>query len=348
MVRVDSEQNVRFPDEKNRVTKNSQNNVNSELSKAFNSNENSEDLCVNSTKLKANDLDFTVFPKANRADAAHFAERSLNEVRDLARDFNSDYPDKPYVVNENNFPRPEDFPKKNYGGKDNAYNAWKNAVTEWVEDIKQDIALKKSTHLAELSTTIDLYTREINAKLDRNYFANEIAEGVTRQFIVDTYVALKGNLSAVEAAVHKEAARIREEVKSTILTDGEKTREQINKKSQEIKGTVIIEGMYTRNTIRTENKESQEINALSVAISSAINVTEGKTVLGFGNITKEHRDKIIKDVENLKNDIISSNRISHSKKIELLTKLRDLVIQDEWITRKDLRKLLEDTRRIIL
>lgn len=341
MVRVNGEQ-VNFNKEINRDEhpKTINNNVDVQLRDAFGTNEQVENNSFK--KLKANDLDFTGFPKANRQDAALIAERSLNEVRDMARVYNANYPNKPYIANENDFPRPEEFSQKNYGGKDGAYNAWKVAVTEWVEDAKQDMNAKSSANIADLGATLDMYTEEINSKLDRNYFANEIAEGVTRDFIVETYIELKGNLNAVETAVRKEAARIRAEVQDTednikreIESDGDLTRGKIDSTQEEL-----------TNTIKKEAKTSQQISSLSDAISNAINGVKSKSFVNPS--IRVHTERTVQKVEKLKQQIIGSSRINENEKIRLLTKLRDLVIRDNWITTQDLDKISEEVSRIRL
>lgn len=365
MVRVNSgKPKVDFHKEETNVAKSSQNNVNAQIQAYYNSERQTEVNYYNSKKLKASDLNFTSFPKSNRADAAQFAERSLNEVRDKARDFNADYPDKPYFINEKDFPRPEDFPKKNYGGKDMAYNAWKNAVVEWVEDAKQDMDTIKSTNIADLGATIDMYADEINKKLDRNLFANEMQEGVTRQFIIDTYIALKGNMDAVEAAVHKEAARIRAEVQDVgnglsmqIDDQSRYLHEHIDDSERNIKNAVMDAKIEVADVVTAESektnknidevnqnidkksKETQEINALSDAISNAINGVKTKSSLN-PNLSI-HTERTIQKVENLKQEIVSSVNVTHQTKVELLTELKDLVIRDNWITSADLDQITQ-------
>lgn len=347
---------------------NNTNEVSTNAKNVFPTTTGSTDTTTNfkNKALKAHELDYSDFPKANRGDAAQFAERSLNEVKDLARTFNADFPDAQYQINYSDFPRPEQFPKKNYGGKEEAYGAWKNAVTEWVEDCKQDMNTLRNTNLAELGATLDMYMDEVNKKLDQGFFNMYLQEGVTRDFIIQTYQDLKGDINAVNIALNKKAAEIRAQIVKTgqeiiandnnntagihnhIRIDGQITRgaleavgelirEDVRAEGNATRHTVRSESSYTRHTVRAEADKTQEINALSDAISSAINNTDDTRA-----------ESTVKSVEQLKSRIVSSQRITHDEKLKLLTKLRNLVIEDDWITSKDLGNILIEARRIAL
>ena len=104
---------------------------------------------VNPTELKAQDLNYESFKKSERSAAFDIANRSLNEVKDKVREFNKDFPLQAFFPPYATFPKPEGFNPKNFGGKDEAFNAWKMAVVEWVEDVKQDIAKQLFADFAE-------------------------------------------------------------------------------------------------------------------------------------------------------------------------------------------------------
>ena len=360
---------------KNQVPVNSTNNVPTGGKNVFPENVGNSEPTTNfqNKKLKAQELNYSEFPKANRADASQFAERSLNEVKDLARTFNADYPDEPYIVDYNEFPRPEIFQKNNYGGKDKAYTAWKNAVIEWVEDCKQDMDTKRNANMVDLGMTLDMYMSEINEKLDEGFYDMYLEEGLTREFIAETYKQLKGDINAVNVALNKEASRIRAQVKASegniiandngntasvhahiagatdginnhIEEDGVKTRNLVYDETQEIKGEVRKEGQQTRQTVTKTARETQEINDLSNAISNAINNID-RDALGLNS---PHSEREIQQVEDLKNRIINSTRINHETKVELLEELKEIAIKDDFITPPDLSKVLNKMVTITL
>lgn len=160
--------------------------------------------------LKASELDYTKFPKANRLDASEFAERSINEVKDLTREFNKDFPQYPYFPNYDDFPKPENYTLKQYGGKDRAYIAWKSAVKEWVEDCKQDMGALKDVGIQDLANRFE-------RTVESGFFNLYIQNGLTQQEIYDVYQALEGDINKVkqelDARIQKNSAWVVGEVR---------------------------------------------------------------------------------------------------------------------------------------
>lgn len=333
--------------------------------------------------LKPQDLNFEGFPKSNRLDASEFAGRSLNEVKDAAREFNADFPESPYVVDYSNFPKPEEFSKKNYGGKEEAYSAWKNAVIEWVEDCKQDMVARKSNHIGSM-------TQKFERAMSNGFFNIYLQMGMTRDFIQATYEALQGDITKVKEQLDKKAEEIKHHTSAVgrqvtdkvndntnteigsvhnhiyqastdlhnhIYEASNKIVDNNNRNADEIKEAVKEEGMSTRGAIAKEGEKiremgqkTREIGALSDAISSALhgNTTgiDVTSCTGLG-IRGGHTEETCVRAENLKNEIITSTKIDDNKKIELLTKLRDLVTTDDWVTKGNLESIVTEATRII-
>ena len=355
-------------------------NVDAQLREAFSSDQPQGNQLTK--PLKAQDLNFEGFPKGNRLDASEFAGRSLNEVKDAAREFNADFPETPYVVDYSEFPKPEAFSKKNYGGKEEAYNAWKDAVTEWVEDCKQDMVTRKSNHIGSM-------TEKFERAMNNGFFNIYLQMGMTRDFIQATYEALKGDINKVKEQLDAKAEEIKkhssavgrnvtrnvnantnrqvgglhehldyntsglhahiDDAESGLHNHIDDAVDKINtntdQRAQETQDVVTAESQK----IQKQEQASRQIGALSDAISSAlhgnttgVNINVG----GFGS-TGSHTEETCVRAENLKNEIIASTKIDDNKKIELLTKLRDLVTTDDWITRGNLEAIVTEARRII-
>ena len=310
--------------------------------------------------LKSQDLNYENFPKNSRKDASDYAGRSLNEVKDAARDFNADFPEKPYVVDYDGFPRPEHFHKKNYGGDKQAYEAWKDAVTEWVEDCKQDMATRKSNNL-------DSLTKNFERAMNNGFFNIYLQMGITRDFIQATYEALDGNMNQIKEKLDKKAQeimqnsrRVGEQVTSDVedavydssdgihhhIDDAKKdTISEITdvidyknkQQTEELQKTIAAEHRDTRNSIKTAKEETQEINALSTAISAALH--DWQDIL--------RTDDILNKIEAYKLEIIQSTKVDHAKKLELLDKLLNLINTDGFIRDSELEEIVTETRRII-
>lgn len=169
---------------------------------------------------KAPALNFEGFQKKERAAANELATRSLNEVKDLTRDFNHDFPATAYSPDYTSFPKPDDFSAKNFGGKEKAFVAWKDAVKEWVEDCKQDIQTLKATGIEDLK-------RQINENFIRSW---EI-QGLTRDVIMQTLQKVDYDIQAasreLKHTVQNEAAKI----KSTVRSESARTRETVREEA---------------------------------------------------------------------------------------------------------------------
>ena len=191
--------------------------------------------------LKAGDLDYSKFPRANRLDASEFAERSLNEVKDLAREFNKDFPQNPYITDFDSFPRPESYTSKQYGGKDRAYVAWKSAVKEWVEDCKQDMDAGKDVGMQDLASRFE-------QTVQKGFFNLYIQNGMTQQEIFDVYQALEGDIN-----------KVKQELDSRIKKDGAYTR-------QVVKDAVADQANWVVGEVRREsNGIHQHIHEVDMA-----------------------------------------------------------------------------------
>lgn len=354
-------------------------NVDTQLREAFNSDQVQGNQLTK--LLKAQDLNFENFPKGNRLDAPEFAGRSLNEVKDAAREFNADFPKTLYVVDYSEFPKPETFPKKNYGGKEEAYNAWKDAVTEWVEDCKQDMVAKKSNHIGSM-------TEKFERAMNRGFFNIYIQAGITRDFIQATYEALNGDINKVKEQLNAKAEEIKKHTTTVgrnvinkvnantnkqvaglhqhITNSTNELHEHLDKNTQEIKEHVDDTANSLHNKIndststllynidqnaqetqevvigesrklQKQEKTSQQINALSVAISTALH--DWQDVF--------RTDETLGKVEDLKMNIIKSNKVNDNKKLELLGKLLELVNNDSWITQGNLDAIVTNNLTII-
>lgn len=170
-------------------------------------------------------FDFTGFKKGDRAHANEYAARALNEIKDVVRSFNRDFPTNPFIVDYRSFPNPKDFDEKNLGGKSQAYEAWKDAVNVWVEDIKQDLEAKKSRSAEELH-------QETLMHITNSFCQIYIQMGLTREFIELTCEEFKGDVNSIKEQLDKavkdinsntnrQAGVIREELKEATKTPEE-------------------------------------------------------------------------------------------------------------------------------
>ena len=230
---------------------------NGNVSLFTNSESSSQPQTTMQKTLKAQDLNYEGFPKANRLDASEFAGRSLNEVKDIAREFNADFPEQPYVIDYSKFPNPENFSKKNYGGKEEAYTAWKNVVTEWVEDCKQDMATQRSNHIGSM-------TEKFERAMNNGFFNMYLQMGITRDFIQATYEALQGDINKVKEQLDLKAQQIMQnsrnvgqQVSQTVRTEGHLTREIVILDGMATRKTVQIEAENTRRTVETEAENTR-------------------------------------------------------------------------------------------
>lgn len=154
-------------------------------------------------KFDVNQLDYSGFPKKNKVDAFDFARRSLNEIKDAAREFNADFPQNPYVPNTSIFPKPENFTKKQFGGKEQAYTAWKSAVTEWVEDCKQDMVSAKNGHINSMSAKLENIMKS-------GFFQIYLELGITQQEIQQAFEATNGNINDLKEMLDKKANELKQ------------------------------------------------------------------------------------------------------------------------------------------
>lgn len=256
MVRIEGTNQELKVIQQNKESVPTQNGAEVQLREVFTYEQNQDNSI--SKPLKAEDLDYSKFPKKNRLDASDFATRSLNEVKDKVREFNSDFPEQPYFPDYSSFPNPESFDKKKYGGSDNAYRAWKNAVTEWVEDCKQDMSAAKSANINSL-------TRSFERTLNQGFFNLYLQAGITRAEIQEVYEKLNGNMNDVKKALDEKANEImkndnRNAAKINGKMDDEATKlhKHLDYNTYDLGCCIRNEGRNTRETVREEGIETRQ------------------------------------------------------------------------------------------
>lgn len=266
-------------------------NVDTQLSNALSTKE-IEEKPLN-TPLRAQDLDFSKLPKGNRLDASEFANRSLNEVKDLAREFNADFPDSPYIVDYSSFPKPEDFDKNNYGGKKEAYAAWKNSVTEWVEDCKQDMIASKSKHLGSLAENFE-------KTMNSGFFGIYLQMGITREEIKTAFEALEGDINGVKKYLDKKA----DEIKANTRNIGAQVTKNVNKNTDEQASGVHAHIDHNTGAIM------DKVDSAQIEITRNIETEEQKT---RDTVSTEHKQTRAK-AEKLKDEIMKKLEEMPTKK----------------------------------
>lgn len=253
-------------------------------------------------KFNANELNFEGFKKKNRAAAFDFANRSLNEVNDLAGGYNKDFPSHPYFPKYEEFPVPENFNPKNLGGKDEAYHAWKTSVTEWVENAKQDIERLKSSGLETL-------VHGLQKQVYEGFIQVYAMQGLEIAQINAVCQELKGDARAIKARLDKAVKEINGNTTHVVREEGNATRYQealntvdvhhhidhaMNANSNEhrhTRDTVINEAIETRNTVHNESVDTRnEIRNLAEQIINNTN-TNKEEIKGILNEILTELDK---------------------------------------------------------
>ena len=180
--------------------------------------------------LKARDLDYSLFSKSQMKDANKLAERSLNEVKDLTRDFNADFPAKPYVPNYEEFPKPEEF--KQFKNKDDRYDTWSDAVVEWVEDCKQDMKTQRSTNLNDMASLFE-------AKIDRNLIVSCAQFDITRETMLKLFEEAQGDMQKFNESIRSAINRAAKRVESEVINQGNAVRKDIDYSTDVLNETII-------------------------------------------------------------------------------------------------------------
>ncbi len=179
--------------------------------------------------LKARELDYSLFSKSQMKDANKLAERSLNEVKDLTRDFNADFPAKPYVPNYEEFPKPEEF--KQFKNKDDRYDAWSDAVVEWVEDCKQDMKTQRSTNLSDMASLFE-------AKIDRNLIVSCAQFDITRETMLKLFEQAQGDMQKFNESIRSAINRAARQIESEVINQGNAVRKDIDYSTEILKEAV--------------------------------------------------------------------------------------------------------------
>lgn len=188
------------------------------------------------TTSKMPELDYTSFPKKLRAYANDIATRSMNEVKDLVRDFNKNYPATTYNPPYEEFPKPESYSAKNLGGKEAAFNAWKDAVKEWVEDCKQDLQSLKDTGM-----------QDIQKQMQENFITSWTLQGLALETIMEV---LERHNNDTKAAL--------QELKNLVQKEGAKTRKTVEKERNHIKEAIAFNATEIEYAIETESKQIKD------------------------------------------------------------------------------------------
>jgi len=239
------------------------------------------------------------------------------------------------------FPKPEN------------YNDIKKA--EIIENFEKDLArwlnnetLRIASDVATQKGSVVEALEKINETIDQQALNLYLRMGYTEAFIYHCFQMAKGDLNQLARIIKQEAAKTRatveqntDEVIEVVKQEGGSTRqfvEEDNVKTrrlvQENKINTSINHAVTRGTVNQRAKETQEINALSSAISAAINNTDDSRA-----------ETTVQKVEVLKQSIINNSKLSHSEKIDKLENLRQLVINNDYITQAHLNKIAgEDSR----
>jgi len=276
------------------------------------------------------------------------SKEKLDEMRAKAKDYlesanslvklhKASHPTSNYEVDFTGFPTPERF--ETYKKK-NILNEFEKELFRWLDKIEDDLFLNIGEQKEKIHERLDNINTQIEGLNENIKKEGELTRSTTKDVVQEVAIQIDEHVQGIHENIDNSERNIKNavmdakiEVADVVTAESKRTNENIDKVNQ---------------NIDKKSEEIEEINALSDAISSAISVTEGKTIFGFGDTSKEHRDKIIEEVEKLKSNIINSKIISHQEKVRLLTKLRDLVINDEWITKKELKELLQETSQINL
>ncbi len=188
-------------------------------------------------ELKVEDIDFTAFAKGKRDAAAAVVSMVLANVKQMAKDYNYNYPCVPYFPDYENFPVPENFNPKNYGGKDEAYYTWETSVRAWENNVKDDI--KKLNTQSESQKMFGLQRQIYEG------FINVYTQlGLNREQINEVCKHFAGNQVEIKNALNQMRDQIRQEgafTRATVVVDGHITR-----------GRVVAENLETRATVRDE------------------------------------------------------------------------------------------------
>lgn len=192
------------------------NSIDNRASDALSGSENKTEAKENVKPLNARNIDYTAFYSDEMKSAKKIAERSLNEVNDLARSFNADFPAKPYSPNYEDFPKPAEF--EQFKKKDRL-GLWEDSVTEWVEDCKQDMETQKSNNLANLA---NLFA----AKIDRNFIVSCSQFGITQQIMYDMFEQVQGDMQKFNEGIRR-AVNAANNAAYACAVQGEKTREEL-------------------------------------------------------------------------------------------------------------------------
>lgn len=269
-------------------------------------------------RFDPNELNYEGFKKKDRAAAFDLATRSLNEVKDLARGYNNDFPSYPYYPKYNEFPNPGDFNAKNLGGKDEAYHAWKAAVVEWVEDAKQDIETKKSKGVENLFHGLQKQVYE-------GFIQVYTMQGLEIAQINAVWNELKGDAKAIKARLDKAVKEINGNTTRVVREEGNVTRYQEALNSADIHHHIdhsmeanANEHEYTRKVVEKESRATRKtvVDENVETRSEVRNLAE--QIINNSNANKE-------EIKGVLNEILTELDKKPDKARSVLQFLKDLL-----------------------
>lgn len=283
---------------------------------------------LNNTKpLKAHELNYDIF-KNKKAEANDFARVILNDIKKEVEYFNADWPQNPYIINYDDFPRPEEFAQF----KKQAYESWKDAVEDWKTEHEDAMRRFESTNLDDVQYNI---ARGFSAISEQLGFETDFIAQILSELggdITALNECLKRTQSAIIANDNRNAKDIMKQ-NVQLYKAGEinaddrmlRTNYNIVDEAEKTRETIRTDGEKTRDAVKLNAEQIQEINALSDAISSSMG--------------HYHTRNTVEKVEELKSKIISSNKADFNTKIKGLTELRDLVVDKISIKESQLEKI---------
>lgn len=201
--------------------------------------------------LEAHKIDYTPFSKKDRDDANSFATQAIREVRKNAEELNANFPQNPYIVDYDSFPRPEDFAQF----KKNAFNTWKERVTDWT--IAQNDAMKtrENYNMQHINNTIAAGFGVLGAQL-----------GFSTEFIAAKLEELGGDINKLNECLKKTQQAI-------IANDNRNAKEIMN---QAVAHFVIGEMNADDRMVRTNYNIVDESNKIQESVKENAEATNKK------------------------------------------------------------------------
>ena len=151
--------------------------------------------------------------------AAEVSRQAFNTVGDAARDVNNDMPEHPYIINYENFPKPEDYTQF---GK-NAFYQWKQDVEMWRDDRLEEVRMHKSNNLSEMEARINEQFGGLKEQQFKNFVALYTRFLITENTIRTVAMELKGDVVAIRNRLEVMRKQITAEIQSGVRKVNENT-----------------------------------------------------------------------------------------------------------------------------